>query len=76
MNVRLAYGTTGLDVEFPADRTTVIEPLRHPGASDERAELRAALAAAVAGPRLGDLVRPGHRLRRPSRRQASAAAHG
>jgi nickel-dependent lactate racemase len=37
----------------------VIEPLRHPGAADERAELRAALDAPVAGPRLRDLVRPG-----------------
>jgi nickel-dependent lactate racemase len=59
MNVRLAYGTSGLDVELPAARTTVIEPLRHPGATDERAELRSALAAPVAGPRLRELVRPG-----------------
>jgi nickel-dependent lactate racemase len=59
MNVRLAYGTSGLDVELPASRTTVIEPLLHPGAADERAELRAALAAPVAGPRLRELVGPG-----------------
>jgi len=59
VNVRLAYGTSGLDVELPAARTTVLEPARHPGAPDERAALRAALAAPVAGPRLRELVRPG-----------------
>ncbi len=59
MNVRLAYGTTGLDVELPSERTTVIEPVHHPGVADEPAALRAALAAPVAGPRLRDLVRPG-----------------
>jgi nickel-dependent lactate racemase len=59
VNVRLAYGTSGLDVELPPARTTVIEPLSHPGAADEAAELRAALAAPVAGPRLRELVRPG-----------------
>ena len=50
VNVRLAYGSGGLDVDLPAARTTVLEPIRHPGAADEMAALRAALAAPVAGP--------------------------
>jgi lactate racemase len=59
VNVRLAYGTTGLDVDLPEARTTVLEPIRHPGARDELAALRAALAAPVAGPRLRDIAKPG-----------------
>ncbi|WP_433873258.1 nickel-dependent lactate racemase [Saccharopolyspora sp. CA-218241] len=57
--VRLAYGETGLDVEFPADRTTVVRPEYHPGLADEAAALRAALREPVAGPPLRDRVRPG-----------------
>ena len=51
VNVRLAYGTTGLDVELPDERTTVraADPPRR-RARDERAALRAALAAPVARP--------------------------
>ncbi len=36
MKVDLAYGKTGLTVEFPDDRTTVIEPTYVPGLPDER----------------------------------------
>src|SRR5207253_7834715 len=32
VKVRLAYGTTGLEVELPDDRTTVVEPAYHAGA--------------------------------------------
>jgi len=59
VNVRLAYGSGGLDVDLPASRTTVVRPTDHPGAPDERAALRAALRAPVAGPPLRELVRPG-----------------
>ncbi|MGH2850919.1 MAG: nickel-dependent lactate racemase [Solirubrobacteraceae bacterium] len=59
MNVRLAYGRSGLDIEVPDARTTVVEPTHVPGAEDETGALRAALAAPVAGPRLRDLARPG-----------------
>ena len=62
MNVRLAYGQTGLDVELPAERTTVVRPTPHEGARDERAALRAALDAPVSGPRLRELARPGQRV--------------
>ncbi|GAB2745004.1 hypothetical protein [Kitasatospora kifunensis] len=50
MKVRLAYGTTGLDLEVDPAVTTVVEPLHHPGAADETAVLRAALRRPVAGP--------------------------
>ncbi len=62
MRIHLAYGSDGLDVELPAERTTVVRPVAHPGAPDERAALRAALARPVAGPRLRELARPGQRV--------------
>ena len=45
MNVRLAYGRGFLDVDFPDDRTTVIEPAHQAGLPDERAAVVAALDA-------------------------------
>ncbi|MFP5336398.1 MAG: nickel-dependent lactate racemase [Actinomycetes bacterium] len=59
MRVRLAYGESGLEVDLPDDRTTVVEPVYVPGAADPAAVLRQALRNPVAGPRLRDLVRPG-----------------
>jgi nickel-dependent lactate racemase len=41
--VTLAYGKTGLEVELPADRTTVIEPKYLAGMPDEAAALRKAM---------------------------------
>jgi nickel-dependent lactate racemase len=57
IDVRLAYGTSGLTVSLPADRTTVVTPLPQPAAPDAPAALRDALRAPVAGPPLRDLVR-------------------
>lgn len=59
MKVRLAYGVTGLDVEVASDRTTIVEPVHHRGATDPRAALRRALRSPVAGPPLRDRVKPG-----------------
>ncbi|HEY8338989.1 MAG TPA: hypothetical protein VIK95_03925, partial [Egibacteraceae bacterium] len=59
MRVRLAYGETGLEVDLPDDRTTVVAPTYQPGAPDPMALLRTALRAPVAGPPLRELVRPG-----------------
>jgi hypothetical protein len=56
VKVRLAYGTTGLEVELPDDRTTVVEPAYHAGASDEFAVLRDALRRPGAGPPLAELA--------------------
>jgi nickel-dependent lactate racemase len=62
MKVRLAYGTEGLEVELPEDRTTVVEPVHHAGAQDEAQVLRDALRHPVAGPPLRELARPGMKV--------------
>ncbi|MFD2090010.1 nickel-dependent lactate racemase [Blastococcus deserti] len=59
MRIELAYGESGLAVDLPDDRTTVIEPRYLPGAPDPAAVLRSALREPVAGPPLRELVRPG-----------------
>jgi nickel-dependent lactate racemase len=59
MRVRLAYGDDGLEVDLPAQRTTVVEPAYVEGAADQRALLRTALREPVAGPPLRELVRLG-----------------
>jgi nickel-dependent lactate racemase len=60
--ITLAYGETGLPVDFPADRTTVVEPRFMPGAADPAALLRRALREPVAGPPLRERVRPGQKV--------------
>ena len=57
--IRLAYGRTGLTVDLPAERTTVITPVEHPAAVDPAAVLADALRKPVAGPPLRDRVRRG-----------------
>jgi len=59
MNVRLAYGKTGLEVELPdhAD-VTVVEPTYVEGLQDPVIELREALRQPIGSPPLRDLVRP------------------
>ena len=59
MRVRLAYGRSGLEIEVPRERTTVIEPVQAPALADPDAALTAALRAPVAGPPLRQLARPG-----------------
>jgi nickel-dependent lactate racemase len=60
--VRIAYGSTGLTVELPADRTTVVAPSHQEAALDVPGALRDALAKPVAGPPLREVVRPGQRI--------------
>ena len=57
--VRIAYGSTGLTVRLPADRTTVVAPSHQEAANDVPGTLRDALAKPVAGPPLREVVRPG-----------------
>ena len=57
--VRLAYGTDGLVVDFPSEQTTVVTPKAAERAADPAAVLRRALRSPVAGPPLRDIVRPG-----------------
>ncbi len=59
MQVELAYGTEGLRVELPDERTTVIAPDYPPAASDGRAAVLAALRSPVSGAPLRDRIRPG-----------------
>ncbi len=60
--VHLAYGTHGLAVELPAERTTVIEP-RYPAAvPDEAAALRTALRSPIESAPLRERVPRGARV--------------
>ncbi len=59
--IRLAYGSTGMDIEVP-ESATVIAPRHRAAATDPRATLQEAIANPVAGPPLADLVRPGQRV--------------
>src|SRR5215212_5338895 len=62
MKVPLAYGRGHLEVEFPDDRTTIIEPSHQAGLADERAAVIAALDAPVQSAPLRQLVAPGRRI--------------
>ena len=57
MRIDLAYGSDGLTVELPDDRTTVVEPLHPPAAPDGRAAVLDALRHPIAGPPLREVVR-------------------
>ncbi|HET6171114.1 MAG TPA: nickel-dependent lactate racemase [Gaiellales bacterium] len=59
MKVKLAYGSDGLVVDLPDERTTVVTPLHPPPAADERAAVLEALRRPVAGPPLREVVRGG-----------------
>ena len=57
MKIKLAYGEGHLAVEFPEDRTTVIEPTASAGLPDEHAALMSALDLPIGVPALRQLVR-------------------
>ena len=58
MKVDLAYGKTGLTVELPDDRTTVIEPTYLPALPDERGAIRNAIRNPIGKPPLRLMVGP------------------
>jgi nickel-dependent lactate racemase len=62
MKIRLDYGTEGLEVDLPDERTTVIEPAYPPGVSDPMAALRRALAEPIGSPRPVELTGAGARV--------------
>ena len=62
MRITLAYGTTGLPVELPDERTTVVEPIHQAASQRPAALLRAALREPVAGSPLRQLARPGQQV--------------
>jgi nickel-dependent lactate racemase len=60
MIVRLAYGTTGLDVRFPdTAAVTVVEPVFVPAESDQAGAIAAAMLAPIGSPPLAARVKPG-----------------
>jgi len=56
MKVHLAYGKTGLDLEVPAQRATVIEPRFQPALPDPQGALHQALARPIGSRPLRELV--------------------
>ena len=59
LKLRLDYGTDGLPVTLPGDRTTVIEPAHVPPLSNTLASLVQALRSPIGKRPLSELVRPG-----------------
>lgn len=62
MLVKLAYGETGMVVDFPDDQTDVIEPVFVPGLPDEPAALTQALRNPAGSPPLRQLVKSTDRV--------------
>ena len=58
MEIRLAYGRTGLTIDLPEDRTTVIEPTYVPGLPDQQGAVRVAVRNPLGSVPLRRLVRP------------------
>jgi len=56
MQVRLAYGRSGLEVELPEERVVVIEPRFTPGLVDEASQIRTALRQPIGVSPLKELV--------------------
>ena len=57
MFVELAYGKSGMTVELPDERTTVVEPIFLEGLPDERAALADAMEFPLDSPPLADLAK-------------------
>ena len=62
MRVQLDYGTDGLGVDLPEERTVVVAPRHLPALADPLAAVRGALRHPTAGPPLASLVRTGDRV--------------
>ncbi len=60
--VRLEYGTNGLDVELPPDRTTIIEPIFIAESPDPVGTLVKAVRAPIGRPPLRELFRAGQKV--------------
>ena len=62
MQLTLAYGSSGLRVDLPGDRTTVVRPQHREASADPLETVLAALRHPVAGPPLQTIARPGQRV--------------
>lgn len=61
VTLRLEYGTGGLQADFPAERTTVIEPVFVPSAPNAAEVQLQALRSPIGKPPLRELIRPGQK---------------
>lgn len=62
MKINLAYGQSQLAIDFPGERTTVIEPTHKPGLADEKSGVIAALERPIEAKPLRDLIQPTDRV--------------
>jgi lactate racemase len=62
VRLKLDYGSEGLTVELPGERTTVIEPAPVPAAPNPLETLGKAIAAPIGKPPLRTLLKPGQRI--------------
>jgi lactate racemase len=62
VKIRLDYGSAGLDVDLPDERTTVIEPVPRPAVPDSHATLRAAIQSPIDSAPLGEIARGKRRV--------------
>jgi nickel-dependent lactate racemase len=62
MKVRLAYGTTGLTIDVPDDRTSVVTAADAPALADPAVALRDALRNPIGTPPLRGVVRRGQQV--------------
>ena len=58
MRVKLAYGRSGLSVDLPDERTTVVEPTYVPGLPDAVGAIRDALRNPIGAPPLRQIAKP------------------
>lgn len=58
MKVKLAYGQSPLPVEFPEDRTTVIQPAHNAGLDEEKRAVMDALENPIGAKPLREMIRP------------------
>lgn len=62
MNVKLAYGQGHLDIDFPSDRTTVIQPSHRQGLPDEKSAVLQGLTHPIDSRPLRERLRPTDRI--------------
>jgi len=58
VNIRLAYGKRGLDINLPEEGLTIIEPEFVPGLSNEKKAFIDSLRHPLGSPRLKELIKP------------------
>jgi len=62
MQLRLAYGSSGLTIDVPEERTTVVRPRHRAAAAVPADTVRDALRQPIAGPPLREIARRGQRV--------------